>query len=146
MEEIDNIKFAKETIKFKNNNNENEIKEVLILNSLIKNNELNWSNFLLMKWETTYNTKIILFQYSILFCTLLFLLFFFNYIIGIIINLTFIDMKFSSILLQISFEIFISTLFVNLVLMISNLIITTKNYFIFYKKKIYFPSYEKVLQ
>lgn len=142
-EEINNNKFeiakAIYGIKKKNNddndNNNEQEEELIELTQIYENNELNWNNFLLMKWETTYNTKIILFQYNILFLVLLFILFFSNYIIGIIVNLIFIGTKFNSVLLQISFEIFISTLFVNLILMISILIITANKYFIFYKKK-----------
>ena len=132
--EISVVEYCKEGIKNDNNNHKNENHDPTdgLMDTMKGNLSLN--DFLMLRWEGKNETKLIIFQYNILFLILLFTLGFINYIFGIIINFMFIETNFNTIS-QIGFNIYISTLLVNILMCLFNSIKTVSCYVKFINSK-----------
>ena len=132
--EISVIEYCKEDIKNNNNKNKNETFDHTDGLMDVMNGNLSLNDFLMLRWEGKNETKLIIFQYNILFLILLFTFGFINYIFGIAINFIFIGTNFNTIS-QIGFNIYISTLLFNIIICLFNSIKTLLCYVTFLNSK-----------
>lgn len=132
--EISVIEYCKEDIKNNNKKNKNEPFDHTdgLLDQM--NGNLSLNDFLMLRWEGKNETKLIIFQYNILFLLLLFGFGLINYVFGILINYASMETNFNT-YSQIGFNIYISTLLLIISMCLYNSIKTISCYITFINSK-----------